>query len=167
MNGVNVHASCVVLGEASWTFGAPTDCAVLLLGESGMGKSDLALQLIARGAKLVADDRVDLFLRGEKLWARAPVQLAGLLEVRGLGIVRLPFAAEAQIGLAVLCTDVGAIPRMPEREAYSPPETLKLSAELRPPLLRISAAAPSAPAKIVLAAAAFANACFGDESKTS
>ena len=63
----NIHASCVALGNKG----------VLLLGDSGAGKSDLALRLIDGGAKLVTDDRTDLSVRNGKLFARAPVILAG------------------------------------------------------------------------------------------
>src|SRR5579863_3848988 len=101
METVNIHASCVVLRRAGDAFGAPGDCGVLLLGESGAGKSDLALRLIAEGAQLVADDRVELFARDGVLWAQPPKSLAGLIEVRGVGILSLSFEPEARIGLVV------------------------------------------------------------------
>src|SRR5512146_1790449 len=104
---VNIHASCVLLDGAAEAFGAPRDAGVLLLGESGRGKSDLALRLIERGAKLVADDRTELFVKDNALFARAPQSLAGLIEVRGAGIVALPFAAEARIALAVEMMETG------------------------------------------------------------
>ena len=69
---VNIHATCIVLADAATAFKAPKDAGVLLLGESGSGKSDLALRLMERGAKLVADDRVELFARDGLLMARAP-----------------------------------------------------------------------------------------------
>ena len=64
----------------------------LLLGESGAGKSDLALRLIAAGAQLVADDRVELSVESNRLIARAPANLAGLIEIRNVGIIALPSA---------------------------------------------------------------------------
>ncbi|MGA9014408.1 MAG: phosphotransferase, partial [Acetobacteraceae bacterium] len=70
---------------------------MLLIGPPGVGKSDLLLRLLARGFDLVADDRVDI----DEGIARPPPGLAGLLEVRGLGIVRLPHAAEARLALVV------------------------------------------------------------------
>ena len=68
---------------------------VLLIGPSGSGKSDLALRLLSRGFELVADDCVDI----EDGIAAPPPALAGLLEVRGLGIVRLPYASTARLAL--------------------------------------------------------------------
>jgi RNase adaptor protein for sRNA GlmZ degradation len=74
--------------------------AVLLLGPSGAGKSALALRLIDRGWRLVADDRVVLTVRDGALWARAPAPLAGLMEVREVGIVAEP-TAPAVVALAI------------------------------------------------------------------
>lgn len=155
---VNIHASCVVLADAAKAFGAPDDAGILLLGESGSGKSDLALRLIARGAKLVADDRVEIFARDNALFARAPASLAGLIEVRGLGIVAQPFATEARVALAVALIEDA--PRMPQPEKYRTPPELALNEDERPPLIRLSPFEASAPAKILLAAAAFSKALF-------
>lgn len=87
----NIHASCVALEGQG----------VLLLGPSGAGKSDLALRLMDRGAALVADDRCDIFLKDQILYASAPENLAGLMEIRGLGIVEQPFRKSVTIALAV------------------------------------------------------------------
>ncbi len=109
---------------------------VLLIGPSGAGKSDLVLRLLARGFDLVADDRVDI-VEGV---ARPVAALAGLLEVRGLGIVRLPFVASARLVLAVeLCA---ASARLPEPNRH---------AKLNLPILRLDAAAASAPERVALA----------------
>jgi HPr kinase/phosphorylase len=70
---------------------------VLLIGPSGSGKSDLLLRLIDRGFALVADDRVEV----DGLVASAPAGLSGLIEVRGLGILRLPCVASATVALVV------------------------------------------------------------------
>lgn len=87
--------------------------AVLIEGASGAGKSDLALRLIDRGAKLVSDDRTLVVRDGGALIARAPQTLAGRIEVRGVGIAAVPYAAEAPVALLVrLETEP---PRMPER----------------------------------------------------
>lgn len=96
-----VHATAVALGGQ----------AVLLLGPSGAGKSALALRLIDRGWRLVGDDRVVLRAEAGVLWAAAPAPLAGLLEVRGVGIVEEP-TAPARVALAI---DLAAPPeRLPE-----------------------------------------------------
>ena len=151
---VNVHATCIVLARAGQVFKAPPGAGILLLGRSGSGKSDLALRLIARGAKLVSDDRTDLFVERGKLTARAPASIRGLLEVRSLGIVALPSAAKARIALAVSLD--GAEARLPKPEDYKSP--FDLSAPV--PLLRLAPFEVSAPEKIALAAVAFAHKLF-------
>lgn len=161
MNVVNVHGSCVVLGRAADGFGGKTDAGVLILGESGAGKSQLALQLIARGAKLVADDRVELFAREEQLWARAPAQLAGLMEARGIGIVPLAFVEEAHVTLAIRMVGLAEVPRLPEEEDFDVPSVLGLPPQVRPPLLRLSARDDAAAEKAALAASLAATGRFG------
>jgi hypothetical protein len=157
----NIHASCVMLHRAGQLFDAPADAGILLLGESGAGKSTVALKLLARGARLVADDRVELFARDGRLWGRPPASLAGLIEARGVGIVEIDHAPEACIALAVrLATDA---PRMPERQSYAPPEGLPPIAA--PPLLELCAMDAAIAEKIVLAAASFAHALFREEGK--
>src|SRR5258708_19511011 len=86
---VNVHATCIRMGSAGAAFGAPSRAGVLLVGPSGSGKSDLALRLIAEGAALVADDRVELFMFRSRLYAGAPTRLAELIEARGIRICHL------------------------------------------------------------------------------
>ena len=96
-----IHASCVEwLGKG-----------ILIRGKSGAGKSDLALRLIDAGAVLVADDQVLL----ENKTASAPERLRGLLEVRGLGIVRLPFIEKTTIALTVDLCSAAEIERLPKR----------------------------------------------------
>jgi hypothetical protein len=136
---VNIHATCVRIGRSG----------VLLLGKSGAGKSDLALRLIGRGAVLVSDDRCDLTVRRGRLFAGAPRQIAGLLEVRGVGVVKLNHAADAVIALVV---DLSApIARLPERRAFMPPKPLMLPLSTRPPLLALAAFEASTPDKILIA----------------
>lgn len=160
MTEVNVHASCVMLDKAAGMFGAAPGDGILLLGASGAGKSSVALKLLAMGAKLVGDDRVDLFVQDEMLWARPPASLAGLIEARGLGIVTLPHAPGARVALAI---QLGPNPaRHPHREDYEPPAPLAVRA--KPPLLRLSAQDAAIAEKVVLAAAAFSNALFRDQS---
>ena len=158
MTAINIHASCVMLDRAAAIFGAAPGDGILLLGESGAGKSAVALKLIAMGAVLVADDRVELYMHEQVLWARPPATLAGLVEARGVGIVTLPHAANARVALAVALGPDAA--RHPERENYEPPAPL--SVRTKPPLLRLSARDMAVAEKIVLAAAAFSNALFRD-----
>lgn len=86
---------------------------VLLLGASGAGKSDLALRLIDAGAVLVADDRVDIEPAGGALLLSAPEQLAGMIEVRGLGIVRLAYETKVSLSLIVDLVKPEDIERLP------------------------------------------------------
>lgn len=86
-----IHASCVAVGGR----------AVLITGPSGSGKSGLALQLMACGAMLVADDQTEVFLRAGRLMARGPLALRGLIEARGFGILRAPVLDEAEVVLTV------------------------------------------------------------------
>ncbi len=118
--------------------------AVLLRGASGSGKSDLALRLVDDGAALVADDQTCLSRRGAELWATAPEPLKDLMEVRGIGIVRVPSLAEAPVALLVDLVREAEIERSPEPDAES-----LLGVAL--PRLRLSAASASAPAKVRLA----------------
>jgi len=87
---------------------------ILLRGAPGSGKSDLALRLIALGADLVADDQVELTAGPEGLIARVPDTIAGLIEVRGLGIRSLPHQARMPVRLIVDLVAAGAVERMPE-----------------------------------------------------
>jgi serine kinase of HPr protein (carbohydrate metabolism regulator) len=157
----NIHATCVMLARAGKAFGVPVTTGVLLLGKSGAGKSDLALRLIERGALLVADDRTLIAIERGHLVARAPETIAGLLEVRGLGVVKLPAAPKVRVSLVVALAS--RVARIPERGTWTPPFTLV--AERRPPLLTLNPFEPSAPAKVVLAAAAFAKRLFREDVK--
>lgn len=159
MGAIDIHGSCVLLGAAGKQFGAPEDAGVLFLGESGSGKSELALRLIERGAILVADDRVELSIRSGRLCASPPARLAGLIEVRQVGIIAMHHASLATILLVARLSD-GAIARLPEREWYVPPDTLLLEETARPPLIALAGHLSSAPVKILAAAGAFANARF-------
>jgi HPr kinase/phosphorylase len=115
--GASVHASAVLVG----------DRAVLIRGPSGAGKSHLAFDLILAGrsgqippAVLVGDDRVHLETSGGQLLVRPARELAGLIEIRGLGIRRCDFAREAIVGLVV---DLNA----PDAERLPPPEALAVT----------------------------------------
>lgn len=93
---MRLHASC-----AAWprpdADNPDSHAAILLLGPSASGKSDLLLRLIDAGWHLVADDQVEI--TGNI--ASAPASLAGLIEVRGLGIFRLPYLRQARLHLAI------------------------------------------------------------------
>jgi len=86
-----LHASCV----------AHKGRAVLILGRSGSGKSALALQLMALGATLVADDRTVVSRQGERLMASTPEHIKGLIEARGVGILKAEAAGPTPVALAV------------------------------------------------------------------
>jgi HPr kinase/phosphorylase len=110
--------------------------AVLVVGPPGSGKSDLILRLLARGFDLVADDQVCL----RDGVVSCPPELAGLLEARGLGIVRLPFRQQASLALIV---DLGTpSDRMPIPLTHP---------DFDRPVVRIDAVAASAPDRVVLA----------------
>ena len=91
---------------------------VLLTGKSGVGKSDLALRLIEnKGAVLVADDMVRLQIRENKIFGSAPDNIKGLLEVRGVGILKYKYKNENCVDLAVnLREDISQIERMPKKQ---------------------------------------------------
>jgi serine kinase of HPr protein (carbohydrate metabolism regulator) len=104
---IQIHASCVELGGTG----------VLLLGESGSGKSDLALRLIDAGGRLVADDRTDLNRKGDQLLASSPARIAGRIEIRGVGIVPLTHVAEAPVGLAIDLVPPDRVERLPAAQS--------------------------------------------------
>jgi HPr kinase/phosphorylase len=145
---INIHASCVAL----------RDRGVLLLGASGSGKSDLALRLIDGGARLVADDRTLLFVKNGALHAKAPASIKGLLEIRGLGIVKQPVRASVKIALVVMLGREGA--RLPRAQFYRPPPALKVNTKL--PQIALDAFFASTPAKTRAALAAFSRGLFRD-----
>jgi HPr kinase/phosphorylase len=117
---------------------------ILLRGPSGSGKSDLALRLIDGGASLVADDRVVLSRRGSQILAGVPDTIAGKIEVRGLGIVRLPWTGPSPLCLVVDLAPPHEIERLPKAT-----ETMLLGVAL--PAMHVAPFEPSAPAKLRLA----------------
>ncbi|WP_417795983.1 HPr kinase/phosphorylase [Terasakiella pusilla] len=128
-----IHATAIAIDEQG----------ILLRGASGAGKSDLALRLIEQGAQLISDDRVDLTLKGNDVFADAPVPLQGLLEVRHLGILKLQNLGATPLKLVVDLTSPEELERMPEDQTV----TLE-GVEL--PLLRLNPFDASAPAKLSL-----------------
>lgn len=148
MAEANIHASCVAIGSLG----------VLLLGKSGAGKSDIALQLIDGGATLVADDRTILFAEKGALYARAPASIKGLLEIRSVGIVACPARAKVRIALAVQLGQEGA--RLPNPRHWRPPPKLGLQVQVAEILL--DARLSSTPARIRAALAGFSKGLFRD-----
>lgn len=151
---INIHATCVVIGSAGRAFAIPPDAGVLLMGDSGSGKSDIALRLIADGAILVADDRCDLFVAENDLRARAPQLLRGLLEVRGIGIAQVPFREEASVRLVVRLVLPALVTRFPAPACFRLAADLVLPEHDWPPEITVAPFEASAPAKIVSALAA-------------
>ncbi len=135
-----LHATAV----AQWAPGGGWR-AVVISGPSGAGKSDLALRLIGRGWRLVADDSVHVFASGGVLYATAPDTIAGQIEARGLGIVGAPLRGVVRLVLAVELVD-----SPPER--LPDPETQAFAG--RPlPLLRLAGFETSAVEKVAAAIA--------------
>jgi serine kinase of HPr protein (carbohydrate metabolism regulator) len=131
-----VHAGCVAIGGRG----------VLIAGASGRGKSDLALRLIDRGARLVSDDYSLLRAGNGRLYASAPPAIAGRIEVRGVGIVALDALAEAPVCLLV---DLDHAPeRLPEAGSAC-------FLGLDVPAMALAALEASAPIKLELALATF------------
>ena len=119
--------------------------AILLLGPPGSGKSDLVLRLLQSGWSLVADDQVVLQAEGGELRPSVPAALAGLLEVRGLGILGpFPTAAAAVLRLVVHLLPRAEVPRLPEPATWS-------AAGITLPAIRLHGFEASAPAKLALA----------------
>ncbi|MCH2547559.1 MAG: HPr kinase/phosphatase C-terminal domain-containing protein [Alphaproteobacteria bacterium] len=103
-----MHASCVSIGS----------CGVLLFGKSGSGKSDVALRLMARGAMLVADDQVILSAEDHTLIASVDDKIRGLLEIRGVGLVRYPVANNIPVRLAVNLVPLEDIEHIPTPQNF-------------------------------------------------
>lgn len=130
---VLVHATCVALAGKG----------VLIRGASGTGKSDLALRLIDGGAELVGDDYCALSVADGRLVASAGPNIAGKIEVRGWGIVALPFRKFAPVCLVVELVPEGEIERMPDAQSC-------ILEGITVPRLMVDARSASAPAKVRL-----------------
>lgn len=132
-NTTLLHATSIAIGEQ----------AVLLMGKSGSGKSDLALRLIDRGARLISDDYTQCERRGDALFASPPGTIAGKMEVRYIGVVSMPNAQDVPVVLAIGLDDTPQ--RMPD-----PTTTLNILGISLPHIL-LDAFEPSAPIKVELA----------------
>jgi len=135
-----VHATVV----AHW---APTKGwrAAALFGPPGAGKSDLALRLMGAGWKLAADDYAHLFAASGRLYARAPRNIAGKIEVRGLGIVPADALDLARVVLAVELISE-SVERLPE-------PVVRTVEGVDLPLLRLDPREASAGEKVAVAIA--------------
>ena len=133
LSSETVHASTV----------ATDGRAVLISGPSGSGKSDLALRLLDRGFTLVSDDQTIVRREGDRLIASAPGNIAGKLEIRGIGIVEMDHVEDIPVALLVELTS--DIQRLPDDDRERPILGIPL------PLIGIDAMAASAPSKVALA----------------
>jgi serine kinase of HPr protein (carbohydrate metabolism regulator) len=133
LSSETVHASTV----------ATDGRAVLISGPSGSGKSDLTLRLLDRGFSLVSDDQTLVRREDDRLIASAPRNIAGKLEIRGIGIVEMDHVEDIPVALLVELTS--DIQRLPDDNRERPILGIPL------PLISIDAMAASAPSKVALA----------------
>ena len=138
-----IHATAIAFGPRG----------VLIMGPPGSGKSDLALRLIDQSglgigplpmvASLISDDQTQLVRVGDSLVASPPAALAGLLEIRGLGILRLRNRASAGVALVVRLTAAATIDRMPELS-----RSVFKVLDVAIPMVMIDPTCASAPARV-------------------
>ena len=133
LSAETVHASTVAVEGR----------AVLITGPSGSGKSDLTLRLLDRGFTLVSDDQTIVRRDGDRLLASPPPNIAGKLEIRGIGIVDMAILTDQPIALIVELTS--DVQRLPDDNRERPILGVSL------PLVSIDAMAASAPSKVALA----------------
>lgn len=133
LSSETLHMSCVAIDGHG----------VLIEGPSGAGKSDLALRLIDRGAVLVSDDYTVLTNRDGALHAAPPARIAGLIEVRGLGLITRPFVSDCAAALLVSLSDE------PERLPETTP--VREITGVAIPVIVLRAADASAPIKVEIA----------------
>ncbi|MBV7259418.1 HPr kinase/phosphorylase [Erythrobacter crassostreae] len=105
-NSIVVQASAVAIAGR----------VLMIEGPPGSGKSSLALALIDRGAKLIGDDAVTLSVDSGQIIASPPPNIAGLIEVRGIGLIKLPLGEPAPLSLILSLGEKG--PRLPETIAH-------------------------------------------------
>ena len=122
---------------------------VLLRGFSGSGKSDLAIRLINDGAELVADDQVVFKKIGDNIWASPPPNIEGIIELRGIGLLRCDFVSRVQVALVVDLVSPIRIQRLPKSAVCE-----ILGVEF--PLIELAPFESSAPTKLSMACRAIA-----------
>jgi serine kinase of HPr protein (carbohydrate metabolism regulator) len=132
LSAETVHASTVAVDGR----------AVLITGPSGSGKSDLALRLLDRGFVLVSDDQTIVKRQGDRLHASSPPNIAGKLEIRGIGIVDMETVTDLPVALIVELTS--DMQRLPDDSRERPILGVNL------PLITIDAMTASAPSKVAL-----------------
>ncbi len=129
LSSETIHASAVAISGR----------AVLIAGRSGKGKSDLALRLIDRGARLISDDYTIVRRLDGRLVATAPPNIVGKIEVRGVGLIELPHEADVPVGLFIdLDRDAERLPEAGET---------RMLAGIAVPVIALAALEPSAPIK--------------------
>ena len=133
LSSETVHASTVAMDGR----------AVLISGPSGSGKSDLTLRLLDRGFTLVSDDQTIVRREDDHLIASPPPNIAGKLEIRGIGIVEMEHVGDIPVALLVELTS--DIQRLPDDDRERPILGVSL------PLVSVDAMAASAPSKVALA----------------
>ncbi|MEO6432855.1 MAG: HPr kinase/phosphatase C-terminal domain-containing protein [Sphingomicrobium sp.] len=133
LSAETVHASTVALDGR----------AVLITGPSGSGKSDLTLRLLDRGFVLVSDDQTIVRRDQDRLIAAPPPNIAGKLEIRGIGIVELDHQTDQPVALLVELTS--DIQRLPDDARSRPILGVQV------PLISLDAMTASAPSKVALA----------------
>lgn len=106
---VLVHCTCVDVAGVG----------VLLRGPPGSGKSDLALRLIDDGARLIADDHVEVEAVDGVLLAAPPKAIAGMMEVRGLGLLAVPSLPRGRVRLVVDLVPPEKVERLPEAMKFA------------------------------------------------
>ncbi len=153
--GVRTDAPSLQMHGTTVAIGAD---GILLRGPSGSGKSDLALRFLADGGRfpfpeqsryLIADDQTVLTLKGDRIVPSSPATIAGLLEVRGVGIVRVPTPGSTPrvsitLRLVIDVIPASAIERLPETETFA------VILGCRIPRRQLTAFEPSAAIKLAL-----------------
>ncbi|MEE2694817.1 MAG: HPr kinase/phosphatase C-terminal domain-containing protein [Pseudomonadota bacterium] len=125
-----LHSTAVVLD----------DNGVLIIGESGSGKSDLALRLIDGGATLISDDITICKKKNDKVYLSSPIETKGLLEVREVGIITVPFVNGIKLKMVVRLTE--------KNLNRNPNKNFTRVLGVRVPLLLINGKSPSAVVKV-------------------